>query len=77
MKNKKEAPMKLFYVGKSSTGAIRLQSQLFVGRDAADFILEDGKLKHWSIGDGGLNFHETDIPYVIVYNKQEMSRQEL
>ena len=69
--------IKLFKCGELSDGTVRLQSQLLVGSDSADFILENGKLKHYNRGINGFNFYETDIPYVIVEDKKEMIRQEL
>ena len=75
MKNK--APIKLFVVGKLDNDTVRLQSQLLVGSDTADFVMEEGKLKHWENGNKGFNFYETDIPYVILNDIKEMERQEL
>lgn len=75
MKNK--APIKLFIAGKVESGVTRLQSQLLVGTDTADFVMEDGELKHWENGNKGFNFYETNIPHQIVTNIKEMERQEL
>jgi len=72
------AKIKLLNIGNGNGNTIRLQSQLSVGTDTADFILEDGVLKCWSYGVGGqVGFHETDIPYEIYEKKEEMRRQEL
>jgi len=71
-----EKGIKLLYVGKMDTGTIRLQSQLFIGRDCADFILKNKKLRVWGYNKhGGLGFHETKIPYEIVYKKEDMISQ--
>lgn len=68
--------IKLLNIGKIE-GTIRLQSQLLVGTDTADFILEDGVLKSWSHGNNGIGFYETTIPYIIVEDKKEMFKQAL
>jgi len=75
---KKEAPIKLLHVGTSDSGVERYQSQLSVGTDSCDFIIENGELKIWNYGDGGgVGFHKIDIPYTIVNDVKEMARQEL
>jgi hypothetical protein len=63
--------------GKVSSSLIRLQSQLYVGKDTADFILENGVLKLWGNGKNGIGFYETSIPYKIVENINEMYKQKL
>lgn len=68
------AKIKLLDIGEID-GVKRLQSQLLVGKDSADFILENGILKNWSYKNGGVGFHETSIEYEIVQNKSEMSKQ--
>lgn len=55
----------------------RLQSQLYAGRNDADFIIENGVLKVYSKGKNGFNFYPTDIPYKIVNNKEELFIQQL
>lgn len=58
---KDKTPIKLVKWGEVGE-TIQLQSQLSIGRDTADFILENGELKCWN---GGA-FVTTDIPYEIV-----------
>ena len=53
----------------------RLQSQLYLGKNTADFILENGVLKKWSNGINGFDFYETKIPYEIFENKEDMFLQ--
>lgn len=55
----------------------RFQSQLLVGKDSADFIIEDEKLKHYEYGKNGFDFYEYDDNYEIVNNKIDMIYQEL
>lgn len=75
---KDKAPIKLFYVGTSDSGVERYQSQLAVGTDSCDFIIENGELKNWNYGDGGgVGFHKIDIPYTIVKDVKEMRTQQL
>jgi hypothetical protein len=72
------AKIKLLKLDELSDGTIRLQSQLMVGRDTADFILKDGVLKCWGASEfGNFNFHEYTEPYEIVETKQYILRQEL
>lgn len=68
--------IKLLDIGEID-GVKRLQSQLSVGKDSADFILENGILKNWSYKNGSVGFHETSIEYEIVKDKSEMSKQPL
>lgn len=76
---KKEiAPIKLFLVGTMDDGTMRLQSQLMVGRCSVDFLIKDGRLFNWFFKPlNGVGFHEIDIPYVVITNKEEMKEQEL
>jgi DNA helicase IV len=75
---KDKAPIKLLYAGTTSHGVDRYQSQLYVGRDTCDFIIEDGELKvyEWR-SEGGYQFYKTDIPYTIVKDVKEMRTQQL
>lgn len=73
----KKAPIKLLNIGTLDNGVTRFQSQLLIGSDTADFIMEDNELKHWEHGDKGFQFYKTDIPYQIVTDVKEMARQEL
>ena len=71
--------VKLYKKGTTDNGeTIRLQSQLYVGTNTADFILENNVLKVWSHQPNkGFGFHETNIPYTIVENIKEMEKQPL
>lgn len=69
--------IKLLNIGSLSDGTIRLQSQLLVGKDSADFIIQDGVLKCYGNGDKGFNFYEYKKPYTIVTDISEMRTQEL
>ena len=71
------AKIKLLKVSELADGAIRLQSQLYVGCGSADFILKDGVLKSWGSGDKGFNFYETDILYELVESEKDMIYQQL
>ena len=71
------ANTKLLRIGELPDGTIRLQSQLLVGRDEADFIMEAGVLKCYGYGNKGFDFYEYKEPYTIVINKSEMRTQEL
>lgn len=65
--------IKLFKLNEMECGTIRLQSQLSYGRDTADFILEENKLKVWN----GRDFVETNTEYQIITNGIEMLTQTL
>jgi len=72
------APIKLYNIGKIDNGVTRLQSQLFLGRDKADFIMEkDGTVKELRYNNGSLGFHKFKGEYEIVNNIKEMMSQEL
>lgn len=66
--------IKLLNIGEID-GIIRLQSQLSIGKRSVDFILEDGVLKVWRMGDKGFNFYKTNIPYEIVENEANLKIQ--
>lgn len=53
----------------------RFQSQLQVGTDSADFILEEGKIKNYGYGEKGFNFYDYNEPYEIVKSKKDMQTQ--
>lgn len=74
---KQQSKIKLFKLGTMEDGTVRLQSQLpfWAGNNVADFIFQDGKLKHFKRGKSGYDFYETDIPYQIVTKKSEMNSQ--
>ena len=64
--------IKLLKAGELSDGTQRLQSQLMVGKDTADFVLRtDGILECWGNGVKGFGFYEYKEPYEIVSNKSE------
>ena len=75
---KSETSIKLYVAYKKDNGTIGLQSQLYVGKDTVDFILEDNVLKNWCWKPMlGYGFHETDIPYEIINNVNDMKTQML
>ncbi len=69
--------IKLLKIDELADGTQRFQSQLMVGRDSADFIMEDGVMKYWSYGAKGFNFYEYKEQYEIVESKKDMAVQEL
>lgn len=69
--------LKLLNIDTLNNGTIRLQSQLLVGKDVSDFIIEDGILKNYCHGNRGFDFYEYKKPYIIVTNINEMRIQEL
>ena len=69
--------IKLFKVNTMEDGTVRLQSQLYVGRDSANFIIQDDILKCYGHKHGGFGFYEYKEPYEIVDNIKEMRTQEL
>ncbi len=69
--------LKLLKLSVLKDGVIRLQSQLYVGKNVADYILENGILKVWKNGESGFGFYETDTPYEITESVKEMTSQQL
>ena len=70
--------IKLLKVNTLDDGTIRLQSQLMVGKDAVDFIMQDGILKCWGYGkNGDAGFHEFTDPFEIVTDRKEMKYQKM
>lgn len=57
--------LKLFNIG-TIDGVTRLQSQLYIGRLSADYIIEDGILKNWGNGEKGFNYYACNIAFEIV-----------
>lgn len=53
--------IKLLKIDELENGAIRLQSQLLVGQNVADYILEDGVLKRYEKGENGQGSFENDM----------------
>ena len=71
------AKIKLLKIGKLEDGTIRLQSQLYVGRDSADFIIENDVLKCYGHGSNGFGFYPYNKPFEIVESKKDMITQQL
>lgn len=71
------AKIKLLEVKESLKNIRRFQSQLHVGRDTIDFIMEDGVMKCHGRGENGFDFYLYDGDYEIVQTKKEMEIQEL
>jgi len=70
--------IKLLEVEVLKDGTKRLQSQLWVGRDAADFIIDpDGIIKVLTYGAKGENFYPFNGEYEIVASKIDMVSQGL
>lgn len=70
--------IKLLKVDVLEDGTERFQSQLYVGKDTADFIMgSDGIIKYYNNGDKGFNFYPYNEPYEIISNKRDMNRQAL
>lgn len=68
--------IKLFKV-EEYNGVLRLQSQMYIGGNTADFILEDEVIKYWGFKDSKLDFHKYTKPYIIVDNVEEICVQPL
>lgn len=69
--------IKLLKIGELENGVQRFQSQLFVGTNTADFIMEDKIMKNWGSGDKGFNFYFYNGNYEIVSSKSDMFMQPL
>ncbi len=69
--------IKLLKIDEMKNGVVRLQSQLLVGTDTADFIIENGILKNYGNGEKGFGFYKFNDAYKIVETKEEMRYQEL
>lgn len=70
--------LKLLEVDTIQDGTIRLQSQLMVGKDSADFILQNNVLKCWGFMPlYGFGFYPSSQPYEIVKTREEMKTQQL
>jgi hypothetical protein len=66
--------VKLLKAGELEDGTIRYQSQLMVGRGAADFIQKDGVMYVWGGRGEWIEYKE---PHQIVESKKEMLCQTL
>lgn len=78
MANKTEAvaKIKLFEIEGLSDGTRRFQSQLYVGSDTADFVMEsDEIMTHYGHGKKGFDFYPFAGEYEIVANKSDMNIQ--
>lgn len=70
--------IKLFLKETMDDGTERLQSQLMIGTNSADFIRDvDGNLKVFGNGNKGVDFYGYKGSYVIVNNVNEMRTQQL
>lgn len=70
--------IKLLKIGTLDDGAQRFQSQLYVGKDTADFIMDvDGVMKILEKEKGRFDFYEYTHPYEIVQDKKDMFIQKL
>lgn len=70
--------IKLLKAGELQDGTQRFQSQLYVGKDTADFMMgTDGVMKLYRQGENGFDFYPYDKPYTIVSSKEEMRFQPL
>lgn len=59
-------------------GTQRFQSQLYVGKDTADFVMRtDGIMRCYGKGKNGFDYYEYKEPYEIVSNKRDMLMQAL
>jgi len=75
-KNPKSLDIKLLEI--TPSGDIRrFQSQLRVGTDTADYILENGEMRGWGYNLGGCGFHKVITDYVIVSDSSEMLTQNM
>lgn len=76
MNNLIKMKIKLLKAGELSDGTQRFQSQLYVGKDTADFIMQtDGVMKCYGNGENGFNFYPYKKPYEIVSSKNDMVMQ--
>lgn len=70
--------IKLLKIDELQDGTQRFQSQLLVGTDTADFVMEkDGVMKCYGNGKNGFNFYEYKGSFEIVLQKSEMKFQTL
>jgi hypothetical protein len=68
--------IKLFKKDTLENGTQRFQSQLMVGRDTCDFIMDtDGIMKCYGQSINGYGFYEYKNPYIIVDSISEMKTQ--
>lgn len=73
---KQTSKIKLLKAGVLDDGTQRFQSQLYVGKGTADFIMgNDGVMKFYDNGDKGFDFYPYKQPYEIVSNKSDIAIQ--
>lgn len=58
----------LYYAG-TINGTIRLQSQLYLNRQACDYIIENKILKIWDNRSEGFGFYPIKLKYKILFQK--------
>lgn len=70
--------IKLLKLDDLADGTERFQSQLYLGRDTADFIMcMDGIMRCYGLGENGMDFYPYEKPYEIVSNVSDMTIQQL
>jgi hypothetical protein len=70
--------IKLLKLDELQDGTQRFQSQLLVGKQTADFVMEkDGIMKCYGNGEKGFDFYEYKGSFEIVLQKSEMECQNL
>jgi len=72
------AAINLYHVNTLDCGTKRLQSQLYIGKTTADFIMDkDGIVKFYDNGKNGFDYYPYKGEYKIVNTLNEMKRQPL
>jgi hypothetical protein len=70
--------VKLLLLNTLEDGTKRYQSQLYIGKNTADFIMKtDGIMYCFDNGDKGMDFYQFTEPYQIVSDVNEMKTQQL
>jgi len=69
-------PTKLLEI-KSIGKTRRFQSQLYIGRSIADFVMEENIMKVYRQGKKGFDFYPYHGNYIIVKDIKEMKYQKL
>jgi hypothetical protein len=70
--------IKLLLINTLEDGTKRYQSQLYLGKNTADFIMKtDGIMRYFNNGDRGFDFYEFKEPYQIVSDISEMRTQQI
>ena len=74
----KMSKIKLIKVNELSNGTQRFQSQLYIGKDTADFVMRtDGIMRCYGNGKNGFDYYEYKEPYQIVSSTDDMRMQAL